>query len=44
MRNSAESIDNLIVETIWGEKDMDLVVQYKIDKKLKLESVDELSQ
>jgi len=44
MRNSTESIENFIVETIWGEKDTDLVVQYIIDKKLKLESVDELYQ
>jgi len=44
MENSAESIEDSIVDTTWEEKDTDLVVQYQIDKKLKLESVDELSQ
>lgn len=44
MKNSAESIEDSIVETTWEEKDTDLVVQYQLYKKLKLESVDELSQ
>ena len=34
----------LIVPTTWEEKDTDLVVQYMIDKKLNLESVNELTQ
>ncbi len=38
------NIEELIVPTTWEEKDTDLVVQYQIDKKLKLESVNELSQ
>ena len=32
-----------IVKTKWEDKDIDLIVQYLIDKKLKLESVDELT-
>ena len=44
MKNSTESIEDSIVETTWEEKDLDLVVQYQIYKKLNLESVDELSQ
>jgi len=40
----ANSIENSIVETTWEDKDTDLLVQYQIDKKLKLESIDELSQ
>ncbi len=44
MNNSAEDITESIVETSWEDKDTDLVVQYKMDKKLNLESVDELSQ
>lgn len=39
-----QSIDRLIVTTTWEEKETDLVVQYKIDKKLNLESVDELTK
>jgi len=31
-----------VVNTTWEDKDTDLVVQYIIEKKLKLESVDEL--
>ena len=44
MANLSESLEESIVETTWEEKDADLVVQYQIDKKLNLESVDELSQ
>lgn len=44
MANLSESLEESIVETTWEEKDTDLVVQYQIDKKLNLESVDELSQ
>ena len=44
MGNSTESIEESVVETTWEDKDIDLVVQYQIDKKLKLGSVDELSQ
>ncbi len=44
MENPSESIEKSVVETTWEDKDTDLVVQYQIDKKLHLESVDELSQ
>ena len=44
MKNSTKSIEDSIVETTWEEKDLDLIVQYQIYKKLNLESVDELSQ
>lgn len=34
----------MIVPSQWDEKDTDLIVQYKMDKKLNLKSVSELSQ
>ena len=37
-------LEELVTPTIWEDKDTDLVVQYKIDKKLNLESVNELTQ
>lgn len=39
-----EDFEKMIVPCQWDEKDTDLVVQYKMDKKLNLESVSELSQ
>ncbi len=42
--NEKNNMDELVVPTTWDDKDTDLVVQYQMDKKLKLESVDELSQ
>lgn len=39
-----DNFEKMIVPCQWDEKDTDLVVEYKIDKKLKLESVPELSQ
>lgn len=44
MKNNINFEDEMIVISQWDEKDTDLVVEYKIDKKLKLESVPELSQ
>ncbi len=44
MVNPTDDIEKSIVETMWKDKDTDIIVQYEIDKKLKLESVDELSQ
>ena len=44
MGNLTDDIEKSIVETMWKDKDTDIIVQYEIDKKLKLESVDELSQ
>lgn len=38
------NFESLIVPSQWDEKDTDLIVQFKMDKKLKLESVPELSQ
>lgn len=43
MENSAESLENSIVETTWEDKDLDHVAQYIIYKKLlNLKDVDEL--
>jgi hypothetical protein len=37
-------IEDEIVDTIWTDRDTDLIVQCIMDKKLGLEDVDELSQ
>ena len=44
MNESDAEFEKLIVPCQWEDKDADLIVQYKIDKKLNLESVSELSQ
>ena len=43
MKSQAGNIKNSIVDTTWNQKDTDIVVQHYIDKKLKLEPVEELS-
>ncbi len=44
MASQEDSLEDLTVDTVWEDRDSDIVVQYQIDKKLNLESVDELSQ
>ena len=37
-------LEDMIVPTIWTDKDADIIVQYKMDKLAGLESVEELSR
>ena len=40
---SGKKLEDQIVETSWTDRDYDCLVDYILDKKLGLESVDELS-
>lgn len=44
MSDSGKNFEEKIVPCQWEDKDTDIVVQYQIDKKLNLESVNELTR
>lgn len=44
MEINKDMLKDMIVPTVWTDKDVDIIVQYNMDKLIGLESVDELSK